>query len=373
MQKILFILLISIIILPLSAHSQQAEQISLLDIKRDTNIVLHFIPGNNMFYLAYESNKQNIEILQHIISQNLQEILRGNIFIKVNGYCCSFETKEDNIAAAKNRNNQVKSFLITNNRLREENFITYSSAKKLNGKSDIVKVSYLIKRKPTPILKDLVDTKFYNREKSDSNTNTTDEDTNENDEPAPSSVNKLKEKKPVIAIKTNILFDAALIPNIEIEIPIGKRWSVNTEYMFPWWLSKDNSKAMQMLSGGLEGRLWLGNRNRRNILCGHFLGLYAGGGMYDLRNNSKGYQGEFYIASGISYGYGLGLGRSFNLEFSLGIGYMVTHYRHYYCKEDNSILAWQNDGKYTWIGPTKAKVSLVWLIGNRNKNKGGRL
>ena len=35
---------------------------------------------------------------------------------------------------------------------------------------------------------------------------------------------------------------------------------------------------MQILSGGLETRYWLDNKKKRNILTGHFAGLYAGGG-----------------------------------------------------------------------------------------------
>ncbi|WP_394369748.1 DUF3575 domain-containing protein, partial [Bacteroides propionicigenes] len=33
--------------------------------------------------------------------------------------------------------------------------------------------------------------------------------------------------RPLFALKTNLLFDAALMPNIELELPIGKRWSLN--------------------------------------------------------------------------------------------------------------------------------------------------
>lgn len=39
----------------------------------------------------------------------------------------------------------------------------------------------------------------------------------------------------VLALKNNLLYDLALAPNIEIEIPVGKRWSVNLEYKSPWW------------------------------------------------------------------------------------------------------------------------------------------
>ena len=37
----------------------------------------------------------------------------------------------------------------------------------------------------------------------------------------------------VLALKNNLLYDLALAPNIEIEIPVGKRWSVNLEYKSP--------------------------------------------------------------------------------------------------------------------------------------------
>lgn len=170
------------------------------------------------------------------------------------------------------------------------------------------------------------------------------------------------EQFPLLALKTNLLFDAALMPNIEIEFPLNRRWSLAGEWIFPWWKSKDNSKALQILSGGLEGRYWTGKHESRSGLTGHFFGFYAGGGKYDLQNKGKGYQGEFYIATGISYGYALRLREALNMEFSLGIGYLITKYRHYKGEENNEILVWQNNGRYTWIGPTKAKISLVWMF-----------
>ena len=84
-----------------------------------------------------------------------------------------------------------------------------------------------------------------------------------------------------------------MMPNVEIEVPIGKRWSVNGEYMFPWWLLDGDKYSLQILTGGLEGRYWLGsrkNRMNREVLTGHFLGLYAGGGKYDLQWKENGYQ-----------------------------------------------------------------------------------
>ena len=182
-------------------------------------------------------------------------------------------------------------------------------------------------------------------------------------------------RRPLLALKTNLLFDAALMPNVEIEVPVGKRWSVNGEYAFPWWQFDRGKYCMQVLMGGLEGRYWLGSRKSREdreVLTGHFLGLYAGGGKYDLQWGEKGYQGEFFIAAGVSYGWATRIARHLHLEFNIGIGLLRTDYRHYHARDNYQTLLWQENGKYTWLGPTKAKISLVWLLNRRVKKGGSR-
>jgi len=37
------------------------------------------------------------------------------------------------------------------------------------------------------------------------------------------------EQRTVLALKNNLLYDLALAPNIEVEIPLNRRWSVNAE------------------------------------------------------------------------------------------------------------------------------------------------
>lgn len=184
-----------------------------------------------------------------------------------------------------------------------------------------------------------------------------------------------KVKRPLFAVKTNLLFDLALMPNIEVEVPIKNRWSLNGELMFPWWLFSGDKYCLQILMGGLEGRYWLGSRQsreNREVLTGHFLGLYAGGGKYDLQWDRNGYQGEFFIAAGISYGYARKIARNLRLEFNIGIGLLRTDYRHYHARDNYQTLLWQENGKYTWLGPTKAKISLVWLLNRKVKvQKGG--
>lgn len=166
--------------------------------------------------------------------------------------------------------------------------------------------------------------------------------------------------KVMVALKNNMIYDLALAPNVEVEFSTGKRWSLNTEYKCPWWLNSKHDFCYQLLSGGMEGRCWLGNRQKRDRLTGHFIGLYAEGGIYDFQLRGDGYQGKYYGAAGVTYGYARQLARHFSLEFSLGIGYLTTEYKKYTPYEGDII--WTNSGRYNFIGPTKAKVSLVWLI-----------
>ena len=92
-------------------------------------------------------------------------------------------------------------------------------------------------------------------------------------------------------------------------------------------------------------------------------------GYYDFQHGGKGYQGEFLIDTGITGGYAHKIGKNLSLEYSLGIGYINTHYNHY--KDIFADGKWHlikhNSGHYNWFGPTKAKVSLVWLLNYKSK------
>ena len=107
-------------------------------------------------------------------------------------------------------------------------------------------------------------------------------------------------KKPLFAFKTNLLFDVITALNIGVEVPIGKRWSVDADWLFPWWRhdkNRPNSKPyrLEVLCGSLEGKYWFGNRDNYPVLNGWFAGVYGSGGLYDLQWNEKGYTGIFFV------------------------------------------------------------------------------
>ena len=77
---------------------------------------------------------------------------------------------------------------------------------------------------------------------------------------------------------------------------------------------------------------------------------------------------------GAEYGYSLPIARRLNLDFSIGIGYIGGLMERYRVAED--IYIWKSTVRKHWFGPTRAAVSLVWLLGTDNFNirrKGGEV
>ena len=184
---------------------------------------------------------------------------------------------------------------------------------------------------------------------------------------------------PGLAIKTNMLYDLYATPNIELErwLDHKMQYSIMGEVQFPWYTWHNNERSYEVFNAGLEVRWWFARRHRKpeaawRPLIGHFLGLYFSAGYYDIGWNNKGHQGE-YGSAGLTYGYACRLGRRFNIEFSLSGGVIGGPYRRYHgiSETGNKEIEVEKNGHLLYWGPTKAKVSLVWLIGN-HKQKGGR-
>ncbi len=173
-----------------------------------------------------------------------------------------------------------------------------------------------------------------------------------------------------LALKNNLLYDAILLPNLAVEFSLPRRWSIELEGMWSWW-GPSGSKHLyhRIQAGGVEVRKWLGNRDR-TPLTGHFLGAYGYFGNYDIRLNGTGFQGpKGSVSAGLTYGYSTPLARRLNLEFTLGVGYVAGEYYKYSYDEANNRYPWRSTERLRWFGPTKAKISLAWLIGSGKNEK----
>lgn len=172
------------------------------------------------------------------------------------------------------------------------------------------------------------------------------------------------------AVKANFLYGlGTLTPNIGFEIGLGRRSTLDITGGYNWWnmdgTDTDNRKLGHWIIEP-EYRRWLCER-----FYGHFFGVHLLGGMYNIaehripllfgEKNSEDYRYDGWIAGvGISYGYHLMLGRLWNLEFTVGVGYarmQYDRYEHFRCGE----LIEGNAGR-NYFGPTKAGVTLIFLI-----------
>ena len=172
--------------------------------------------------------------------------------------------------------------------------------------------------------------------------------------------------RPILAVSTNLLYDLAITPNVAVEVPLGKHWSVYADYTFPWWVNRTNNMAWQQLKFDVGGRYWFGRRGANDpmeVLRGHFVGLDLGIGYYDLEPRHTGWQGEF-LTAGLEYGYGwvLGKNKKWRLDAFGGAGIIYTHYRYYEGNAGDTKLLWQYNGRYTWFGPVKLGASIKYIF-----------
>ena len=184
-----------------------------------------------------------------------------------------------------------------------------------------------------------------------------------------------------LGLSTNMLYDLAAVPNLGAEIYLGRRWSIALDGMYAWWSCSRKNHYWRIYGVELTGRYWLGKAAAAKPLTGHHLGLYAQALTYDFEWGGRGYMGGepggnlFNRATsgfGLEYGYSLPIARRLNLDFALGLGYLRGKYYEYLPIDD--CYVWQCTKMRHYWGPTRAAVSLVWLVGcdNYNRRKGGR-
>ena len=94
---------------------------------------------------------------------------------------------------------------------------------------------------------------------------------------------------------------------------------------------------------------------------------------YDVELGGRGYLADRWSWSvGLEYGYSLPIDSRLNIDFTIGAGYHTGQFYEYLPIDGHYV--WQATKNRRYIGPTKAEISLVWLLGrgNVNTNKGGK-
>lgn len=169
-----------------------------------------------------------------------------------------------------------------------------------------------------------------------------------------------------LALKTNLLYDAVLMPSLEVEYLINERWTVNLEGEVAWWSKTGKHKYYQIATISPEARYWFKTRKPWH---GHYVGLFAGGSWYDLENGKRGYKGEL-LMTGLSYGYMFPVGRNLSFEAGIGLGFLHTSYEEYLPIDGHYV--YQRTSRTDYFGPVKLKFALVWRLWNQNRKGGTR-
>ena len=160
------------------------------------------------------------------------------------------------------------------------------------------------------------------------------------------------------AVKTNLLYDAAAFTaNAGVEVGLAPRWTLDVSGdLNMWTLSHERRWKHWLLQP--EARYWFCDR-----FSGHFLGFHAHGGQYNVGGLKNGlsflgsdfsglsetrYQGWF-VGAGVAYGYTWILGRHWNFELEIGVGYAYTRYDRFRCAGCGKRI--ETDRPHHYVGP----------------------
>ena len=171
-----------------------------------------------------------------------------------------------------------------------------------------------------------------------------------------------------VDLKTNLLYDATLSPNLGLEFKLAPKWSLDLSGNLNAWTLKDGRRWKHWLAQP-EARYWF-----CDCFSGHFLGFHALGGQYNygswkhginfLNNRFKDLNNErhqgWFAGAGIAYGYTWILAKHWSLEAELGVGWAYTRYDVYPCTHCGTKLAEKKVHNY--VGPTKAAINLIYVF-----------
>lgn len=177
------------------------------------------------------------------------------------------------------------------------------------------------------------------------------------------------------SVKINLLYAALTSINLGVEVALAPKWTLSVMGGLNPWTFSDNTK-WKYWSLQPELRYWFCERFDGSFIGVHLLGgqynfgnLFSHGGKY-LDNDHDWlfglypdlgkyrYQGWFY-GGGVSYGYQWMLGRHWNLESSIGIGYLHLTYDKFDCPKCGAKI---ESGETNYIGPTTAAISLIYMF-----------
>ena len=145
------------------------------------------------------------------------------------------------------------------------------------------------------------------------------------------------ERGATVALKTNALYWATTTPNLGLEVRLAPKWTLEAEVgLNPFAPKKEDGsfdKSIKHFRLHPEVRYWLGTENERHQGWGTGVGL--------------------------SYGYSWVLGKHWNIEATIGAGYLYLESDIYPCTHCGTK---REKVKKHYVGPTQAALSAVYVF-----------
>ena len=330
-----------------------------------------------MFYSPFAGNDKSIAEAAKLIEQHRDLIREGKAWIVIRGFCGSYSSRTENLRAAKNRSNQVKSYFITNYWMKEKYYKTRNHVDTYRGNKEIVAVvgieylpGYEPKQEKAPQA-ELPEFEPLTRETGIPVAGLPSDMMPERmaslPEPEVIPVQETEASRPFhlpLIFKSNLIYDAMLAPSLEIEYVIDDHWSAAVETSIAWWHNSHKHWYYQIATLIPEVRYRINARKPGHY---HTVGLFGGAGWYDLEYKKTGYKGELWMA-GASYSYTIPINRLLGLEFGAGLGFMSAKHEEYLPIDGHYV--YQQTSRTSFFGPLRLKCALLFDV-NRFMKKGG--
>lgn len=171
--------------------------------------------------------------------------------------------------------------------------------------------------------------------------------------------------KPVLFIKSNLLYDLLTFVNASVEIPVTKNITAEATLVYPWWRNTSSHKTVQMRYVAVTPRYYFKDTDKP--YTSFFAGLTIGGGKYDLQWTRRGVQGSMWHVSPV-FGYSHYIGKRWKMEYSASVGFVRAKYQKYTQTPDTPYGEIKVKD-YPWVSkvlntvlPTSLNVSLVYTF-----------
>lgn len=163
----------------------------------------------------------------------------------------------------------------------------------------------------------------------------------------------------MLAVNTDVLMDAALAPNLGLELTVGNQSTLSVNALVS---HRALTKQIQVAAFQPEYRYYLGGRAMDRF----FMGIGGIGAVYDVTMKGKRYDG-YCAGAGLTFGYVIPLNDRLSVDFHAGFGMTTYKQKEYFLGDDYESEFYQdgnprsNASGFRYM-PTRIGISLSYTL-----------